>query len=188
MDAVGFLKHVLDPDRLKVVGLVAVRPSTADELAVDADVTRREVLEALAPLAEAGIVARDGDRYRLVREALRDLARDLPRPQPPAEAVFFGMTEDEGEVLARFFRGRRLVEIPMSRGKRRVVLQRLALEFEPGVYYDEAEVNDILGEFHADHAALRRHLVDEEFLKRSEGRYWRVGGRVDISGSAEKRG
>jgi hypothetical protein len=30
-----------------------------------------------------------------------------------------------------------------------------------------------------DHAGLHRYLVDEGFLRRDHGRYWRTGGRVD---------
>jgi len=31
-----------------------------------------------------------------------------------------------------------------------------------------------------DHAALRRYLVDEGFLSRQAGVYWRSGGTVDV--------
>jgi hypothetical protein len=67
----------------------------------------------------------------------------------------------------------------MKQTKRRIVLERIALEFEPGRRYDEAEVNVIVGAFFNDHAALRRYLVDEGFLDRDHGVYWRSGGRVD---------
>jgi hypothetical protein len=60
------------------------------------------------------------------------------------------------------------------------VLERVALEFEPGERYDEKEVNVIVGRFHNDYAALRRYLVDEGFLDREGGVYWRAGGRVDL--------
>jgi hypothetical protein len=40
-------------------------------------------------------------------------------------------------------------------------------------------VNAIVGAFFNDHAALRRYLVDEGFLDRDTGVYWRAGGRVD---------
>ena len=33
---------------------------------------------------------------------------------------------------------------------------------------------------HPDYAALRRYLVDDQFLAREEGEYWRVGGSVDV--------
>jgi len=179
VDALDFLKHLLDPDRLAVVGLVAAGPRTAAELASAADVRERDVLATLAPLLQAGVVERDGDRYALVRASLRELARDLPAPAPPSGRVLFGMTEDERAVLARFFRGDRLVEIPASHSKRRVVLERIALDFEPGRHYSEPEVSAVLTGYHPDYAALRRYLVDERFLDRAEGRYWRAGGRVD---------
>jgi hypothetical protein len=70
------------------------------------------------------------------------------------------------------------VEIPASRAKRLLVLERLVQEFEPGLRYDEREVNFTLQLFHPDYASLRRYLVDEGFLTRAEGVYWRTGGRV----------
>lgn len=73
-------------------------------------------------------------------------------------------------------------EIPASRAKRQIVLQRLALEFDVGHHYTEREVNEILFAFHPDWSALRRYLVDEGYLDRGhiddENRYWRSGGRV----------
>jgi hypothetical protein len=178
MDALGFLRAVLDRDRLALIGLVALRPHTADELAQQTSLRVRDVLEALGPLVQGGLVDREDEAYRLRPEALRALAQDLPQTAPPDRRVLFGMTADEQTVLARFFRGGRLVEIPASHAKRRVVLERIALEFEPGVRYAEAAVNELLAAWHPDYAALRRYLVDEGFLDREAGEYWRSGGRV----------
>lgn len=83
-------------------------------------------------------------------------------------------------MLRTFFRDGRLTEIPAKESKRRIVLERIAVEFELGVRYDEREVNAIAGRFFNDHAALRRYLVDEGFLEREHGEYWRAGGRVDV--------
>lgn len=180
MDALDFYKTLLDPDRLAVVGTVAAGRRTLAELAAATGQRERDVLATLAPLVQAGIVERTGDGYALVRESLRELARDLPQPAPPARQILHGMTADEQALLARFFRGDRLVEIPSQRSKRRVVLERIALDFEPGVHYPEAEVNRLLSRYHHDYAALRRHLVDEGFLDRAAGEYWRMGGRVPV--------
>ena len=46
--------------------------------------------------------------------------------------------------------------------------------------YPEAEVNDVLRRYHDDYAALRRYLVDEGFLTREAGVYWRSGGTVEV--------
>ena len=71
-----------------------------------------------------------------------------------------------------------LTDIPRRLGKRLVVLDHLAQEFEPGHQYDETAVNTRLRAFHPDVAALRRYLVDEGFLDRADGLYWRSGGTV----------
>jgi hypothetical protein len=91
------------------------------------------------------------------------------------------VTPTEESVLRTFFRNGRLTEIPAKRSKRRMVLERIALEFEPGRRYDEKEVNATVARYFTDHAALRRALVDEGFLDRDHGEYWRAGGAVDPS-------
>lgn len=175
------VKLLLDPARLAVIGALALRPRTVDEAAAHAGVDHRVALETVAALRDLGAVLEEAPgSYRLDPGALRGLARQLPQPEPPASEVFHGMTAAEREILTRFFVGDRLTEIPASRSKRLVVLERLALEFEPGRRYPEAEVNDLLGRFHPDHASLRRYLVDEGLLGREQGMYWRAGGRVIV--------
>ena len=71
-----------------------------------------------------------------------------------------------------------LKSIPTKIRKRLVVLDHVAQEFEPGQKYDETSVNNRLRAYHPDVAALRRYLVDEGFLDRAEGFYWRSGGTV----------
>jgi hypothetical protein len=74
----------------------------------------------------------------------------------------------------------RLHTIPSKRAKLLVVLDHLSQAFEPGLRYPEARVNEILGEFHPDYAALRRYLVENGFLDRADNHYWRTGGTVDV--------
>ena len=87
----------------------------------------------------------------------------------------------EQRILANFLTADgRLHTIPSKRAKLLVVLDHLAQRFEPGQVYSESEVNDLLSAAHPDVAALRRYLVDDEFLSREGGRYWRSGGTVDV--------
>ena len=85
-------------------------------------------------------------------------------------------------MLRSFVRVGRLTQIPTTRSKRLVVLDRLAQEFEPGRRYQERTVNTMLSRWHDDPAALRRYLVDEGFLSRDAGVYWRTGGSVPVEG------
>ena len=82
-------------------------------------------------------------------------------------------------VLRAFFDADgRLTIIPARHAKRLIVLDHLAQRFEPGERYSEFEVNNRLRTAHHDVAALRRYLVDEGFLTREGGVYWRSGGTV----------
>jgi hypothetical protein len=80
--------------------------------------------------------------------------------------------------LRVFIRHGKIETMPARRSRRRLLLDIIAQAFEPGVRYPERRVSAFLGTLYADYAALRRHLVDEEFLSRSGGEYWRSGGTV----------
>jgi hypothetical protein len=81
--------------------------------------------------------------------------------------------------LRVFMRDGRVGQIPVRQAKRRLLLDYIAQSFEPGRRYSEAEVDAVLRALHDDHAALRRYLVDEDFLSREDGYYWRSGGTVE---------
>ena len=175
------LRALADPERLRIAGALAAGEAEAASLAQALDLPIGRVRRHLTRLASAGVVRLQPDRrtYRLDAETLRWAAEQVG---PPREAgiALGAANEDEEAVLRAFFRDGRLVEIPTKASKRRIVLERVAIEFEPGVRYDEREVNAIVGAFHTDHASLRRYLVDEGFLDREGGEYWRSGGRVDV--------
>jgi hypothetical protein len=82
-------------------------------------------------------------------------------------------------VLASFFVGHRLKQIPARRKKLLVVLRWLAGRFQPGRRYSEREVNELLGSHHPDFATLRRLLVDYGYLDRDHGIYRRTEGVED---------
>lgn len=72
----------------------------------------------------------------------------------------------------------RLRALPAQRTKRRLVLERLAAELEPGRTYTEREVSRVLRAFHDDVATLRRELVAERLVVRTaDGIYKRSAPR-----------
>jgi hypothetical protein len=94
---------------------------------------------------------------------MMDLNRDLPSQLRP------------------YVRDGRISVIPAKRAARLLLFDRVAQAFEPGRRYPELTVNEILKALYDDHAALRRHLVDEELLSRTpDGTYWRSGGTVPL--------
>jgi hypothetical protein len=175
------LRALADPQRLAIAGLLAAGDRSADEIAAATELTIPRVHKHLNRLTATGVVRVNDDRhtYRLDPETLRWAAEQVG-PTRDAGLALGAATDDEEAVLRTFFRDGRLTEVPAKESKRRIVLERIAVEFEPGRHYDEREVNAIVGRFFNDHASLRRYLVDEGFLDREGGVYWRAGGRVDL--------
>jgi hypothetical protein len=185
LDATDVARLVADRSRLAVLGCLALGERSAAEVAAATGTSLREALRVLGRLVAGGLVWQRGGRYGLDEDRLRELAATLTPDEPASPALLGGVDEGDAAVAARFFRGRRLVEIPAAEGRRRAVLRVLLDEFEPGRYYAEAEVRRILRRFHPDDAALRRHLVDEGMLSREDASrtYWRGGGPPPPSGA-----
>jgi len=187
-DALGpgdILGLLAEEDRLRVAAAIVLGAGGTAEITAATGLPHRTVVRAVTRLVAGGLVeGEDGKGYRLRTEALTDAAR-----QATAVAAEQAGTDDlgagdpqEAAVLRRFLVGGRLVAIPSGQAKRRIVLDHLAGLFEPGRYYPEAEVNEILGAYNADYATLRRYLIDEGFLERADQVYWRTGGTVDVDG------
>ncbi|MBO0822911.1 MAG: DUF2087 domain-containing protein [Actinobacteria bacterium] len=82
--------------------------------------------------------------------------------------------------LRVYLRDGRIDAMPARRSRRLLLLAEVAQVFEPGIRYPERQVNAVLGALYPDYATLRRYLIDEEFLARADGEYWRIGGPVDL--------
>jgi hypothetical protein len=90
-----------------------------------------------------------------------------------------GLLADPPDQLRAFVRDGRITALPAKRTRRRLLLNQVAQAFEPGRTYPEAEVDQVLKAVFDDHCALRRYLIDEEFMSRTAaGLYWRAGGTV----------
>jgi hypothetical protein len=93
-----------------------------------------------------------------------------------------------GDQRLRPFTGSGMIEtMPARRSRRRLLLDQIARAFEPGARYPERRVSLFLRAIYPDYAALRRYLVDEGFLSRADGEYWRSGGTVLSSPGHESR-
>jgi hypothetical protein len=181
-EASTLLGLLADDDRLRTVAALVLGsgPASASEVATAAGLDLRRAAKALTRLAGAGLVDQSGDSYVLRHERFREALESLGRSEEPADSPHSGRGPDADRILKIFVREGRLVQIPAVHSKRLVVLDWLAGMFEPGQAYSEKDVNKMLSRVHPDYAALRRYLVDDEFLHRRDGFYWRAGGTFEI--------
>jgi hypothetical protein len=182
LDAAALVGLLADDDRRRCVAALVLGATEPTAVARATGLDTRRTAVALGRLVDAGLVETVGDgSLALLGEAFRSAARAARAAQQAATADPTGDAPPEvAKVLRAFVHDGRLVAIPMQRSKRLVVLDLLAQEFEPGRRYSEAMVNLILGRWHADTASLRRYLVDEGFLDREAGQYWRTGGSLPV--------
>lgn len=174
--AADLLGLIAEPERLRVVAALALGTTATAQIAERAGLPLRDAVRVLSRLEAGGLVSGQDGGWVLHAELFKTAAR---ASAPSAED--FG-AEDAGTaaVLRAFFRDGRLTAVPTARNKRLVVLDHVARVFEPGRRYPEKEVSAVLRAFHPDYAALRRYLVDEGFLSREAGVYWRTGGTVEL--------
>lgn len=74
MDPLDFVRLLLEPDRLAVLGAVAREWRTAAETAAHTGLAERTVLEVLATARQHGVVEAAGGSYRLDAGVLRQVA------------------------------------------------------------------------------------------------------------------
>ncbi|HEX8993204.1 MAG TPA: metalloregulator ArsR/SmtB family transcription factor [Anaerolineales bacterium] len=181
-EILSFYKALADANRLKIVGLLAGRSYSVEELAALLDLRPSTVSHHLAKLAEAGLVSAHPESYyniyRLEEKALEKRARRLLSREDFTSAVAsLDLDGYDRKVLADYTRrDGSLKTIPAQRKKLEAVLRYIVRAFEPGKRYTERKVNEVLRQFHADTASLRRELVGSGLMQREGGggMYWRV--------------
>lgn len=173
----GLLAALADERRLQVFAALVLGATGVDGVVDRTGLAARDVARALDRLKDAGLLA---DDLTVRLDAFRSAARDVGTMRPLVTPEDRGATPKQAVVLRNFWDDGRITALPMNAQKRTVVLDFLSSLFEPGDVYPEAKVNALLAAFHPDVATLRRFLVDEHFLERRDGFYWRAGGTFDV--------
>jgi len=180
-----FFKTLANAERLKIVGLLAVEPAEVSQIAMRLGMPHEAVLRGLERLDEMNLIQSAGDdridlrqankSYRLNTQAVNELSRRvLSGGRPKAKPEDFDGEAYERKVLSDFMTADgKLKALPAQEKKLLVVLRHLVQAFQPGERYTEKQVNEILRRYHIDTADLRRYMVDNKLLERSEGVYWR---------------
>lgn len=174
-----FFKVLANESRLKLVGILAQRECSVEELATLLQLKEPTVSHHLTKLKELQLVQMrpEGNThlYQLNQEALQELNKAVFAPGQIVNLVdeVDGVTW-ENKVLSNFLAGERLKEIPASRKKRLVILKWLARQFELEVTYPERTINEIIQRSHPDCATLRRELIGYQMMQRENGLYRRL--------------
>lgn len=174
-------KAVADASRLKLIGLLATRPHTVEELGEALSLSASTVSHHLARLSGVGLVSARAEGYynvysldsapfeKAVREVLSHTRRETVKAATDGplfeRKVLRDFLTSEGKIRA----------LPAQMKKRLVLLRHVLQPFEKGKRYSEKQVNELLKSYSdTEYVTLRRYLVDHRMLAREGGgrEYW----------------
>lgn len=178
----GFFNALANENRLKILGILANRECSVEELATLLDLKAPTVSHHLSKLKELGLIGMrlDGNDHlhRLNLEGLQAMSKEVFSSFTPEKVATLGNDAEydtwERKVLSNFLEEGRIKAIPTGYKKRLVVLKWLVNHFEEGVRYSEVEVNEIIERHHPDYCTLRREFIINGLMERENSIYWRI--------------
>ena len=177
-----FFKALADSNRLKIVGLLAEKSYSVEELAELLQLKPSTISHHLSRLSEAGLVQSHSESYynvyQLDQSVLEEKARRM-FSQGKLSSVAAEVDADayDKKVVKDYTRrDGSLKTLPSQRKKLEAILRYVVKAFDEGKRYSEKQVNEILARYHQDTATLRRELVGFRLMQRagSGGEYWRI--------------
>jgi biotin operon repressor len=181
-ELVDFFKALADPSRLKIVGLLARKPCTVEELAAMLELSPSTISHHLSFLKHVGLVSAKADGYYNVYQLEEKALQEKSKRLLSVEELGSGSDEVDLDAYDRKVvtdfsnKDGSLKEIPAQRKKLEIILRHIVKDFKPDRRYSEKEVNQVLQRYHEDSATLRRELVGYNLMAREGGggEYWRV--------------
>ena len=181
-ELVTFFKALADANRLKIVGLLAEKSYSVEELAELLKLKPSTVSHHLARLAEAGLVKSRAESYYSVYRLDQDMLKEKTRSMFSQQELSTVASEVDADAYDKKVikdyarRDGSLKILPAQRKKLDAILRYVVKAFDMGKRYSEKQVNEILGRYHEDTATLRRELVGSGLMQREGGggEYWRI--------------
>jgi hypothetical protein len=181
-ELVTFFKALADKNRLKIVGLLAEKSYSVEELAELLQLKPPTVSHHLARLVEAGLVSSHTESYysvyQLDQPALEAKTRSMfsQRELSSVASEVDADAYDKKVIRDYARRDGSLKMLPAQRKKLQAILRYVVKAFDVEKRYSEKQVNEILKHYHEDTATLRRELVGFGLMQREGGggEYWRI--------------
>lgn len=169
-------KALSDSTRLRLVGLLAEREHSGQELAATLRLAPATVSHHLKVLRTAGLVTETRQTpyvyFALDLAALQRTLQSVSRKDRiQAFAADTALPSDKRRVLNAFFDGPRLKSIPAQLSKKEIVLEELLRRLPRQAEFPEKELNRWLQSIHEDHCTLRREFIMGHYMERSGGVY-----------------
>jgi biotin operon repressor len=175
-----FFKSLAEPKRLKIIGILAQKPCSVEELAAMLDLSAATVSHHLSLLSHVGLVSARAQGYYSIYQFEQDFLnkmaeRLLAKDTLPAIAGEVNLDAYDQKVLQAFLTpDGHLKALPSQEKKFQAVLRFAVRLFKEGKSYPEKVVNEKLAALYEDTASLRRGLIEYKLMQREKGIYSRI--------------
>ncbi len=179
-----FFKALANENRLKILGVLAQRECSVEELATLLKLKPPTVSHHLSKLKGLGVAAmrKDGNDhlFRLDVDSLHHMSKTVFAAITTEKVVALAEGVEyeawERKVLEAFLDGDQIIVLPSGYKKRLVILKWVINFFEEDVKYTEREINEIIQRHYPDSASIRRAFITNGLMEREGGGglYWRI--------------
>jgi biotin operon repressor len=173
---VKLFKGLADPTRLRMLAAMVDRPRCGQDLAAEVGVSPATVSHHLRVLTEAGLLVETRQApytfYRLDLDQLQGAVKAVSSPKRVRELATSAQVDDDTrDVLRAFFAGPKLLQIPVQRRKKEIVLEEVLRRLPRRREYTEQELNRFIEVVHPDFCTIRREWIMGRYMEREAGVY-----------------
>jgi biotin operon repressor len=174
---VEFYRALGDETRLKLIGLLSLKPMCGLDLAEALHITPPTVSHHIGRLKSLELVrfVREDNTvyYALNAERLQALSRIRLGGLSVGGSGDGGKTsrDERQKVLSAFVVDGQVKSMPTQQKKQLYILELIAQDFEPGRDYAEREVNEIIKRRYEDYCLIRRDFIIYGYMTRERAIY-----------------
>lgn len=175
-DSIILMKALADSSRLLIVNSLMEKPQYVEELAQRLNLAVSTVSFHLKKLEAANLVFKRKEQYyvifhlndRIFYTTLKDITsfKNEHKVVQDERIVAYKVN-----VLKTFFQKGKLVKLPSQHKKKIIVLEEILKLFNNEKVYPEKEIDSVIENVFDDYCTIRRLLIDNKLMFRSNGKY-----------------
>lgn len=179
VDSIKFFKALSDQSRVRIIRSLLEGPKYVELLSERLEIAASTVSFHLKKLEEVGLVEKHKEQYYIVYSIKVELLN-----KPLIQWIVEDDSEQDQEVnresayrkkiVDAFFKFDKLINLPVQKKKKLIVLEHMVISFEEGKEYSEEDVNNKIMKYHEDYATIRKDFVNEGYMIRHKGIYRRI--------------
>lgn len=169
--AVELFKCLGDETRYKIICQLYHSDSYVELLASKLGLTVGTVSFHLKKMEKAGLVKCARNQFYMIYSLNKDILNKTIGEFVAEEPLQSSDEAYREKVISSFFVYGRLIQIPVQKKKREIVISEILKDLEVGKEYSEKQVNELILKYHDDFCTIRRWFVDDGFMTRSQGIY-----------------